>query len=436
MRTPKLLIAAASLTAGLLFAAGSSCQARQIEPEFFGLHMHRALTSTPWPDVPFYGLRLWDTHTSWRDLEPRPNDWVFDSLDRLVGMAELAGVEVMLTLGNTPQWASSRPDEPCAYGLGCAAEPRSVDDWRRYVEKVVSRYKGRIRTYEIWNEVRFTELEDTLSPGRRAQTYSGSAVKMVELAKVAYRVIKEIDPAAKVASPSIHVYGDWIKKLDLYLALGGRTVTDVVSFHFYAKNPEASLRTIDRVKNVLARHNLQDHELWNTEVGYLVHGDANAGNSAALPEELVGAYVVRTLVLNASVGVRRVYWYAWDNYKYGLWGTAGRRENLAGAAYRRAVTWLLGAAVNKCSRDSRGLWQCDLRRGDKRQTLVWSDSGDVTIEVVNKSLAAYEPLYSSSLIPTPIGATTQLRVGQVPVLLELDLADAPNRGQTLSPKLN
>ena len=45
--------------------------ASPIPKTYFGLHIHRAATTTPWPTVPFGSLRLWDTYTTRADLEPQ-----------------------------------------------------------------------------------------------------------------------------------------------------------------------------------------------------------------------------------------------------------------------------------------------------------------------------------------------------------------------------
>ena len=112
----------------------------------------------PWPAVGFGTLRLWDDlqGTTWAELEPAKGVWNWALLDNFVEAAEEHGVsDILLTLGQTPGWASSSPDT--ASGLfvlsaGAPAPPADIQDWRDYVTAVAQRYKGRIRYYEIWNE--------------------------------------------------------------------------------------------------------------------------------------------------------------------------------------------------------------------------------------------------------------------------------------------
>ena len=104
--------------------------AEPIPATFFGMHIHRAPVSTPWPSVPFKAWRLWDTHTTWAQLEPRKGDWDWRMLDRTVDLAQSHGVEVLYTMGRSPRWASARPNDrgrnPNAEPGGMA-EPRDLE---------------------------------------------------------------------------------------------------------------------------------------------------------------------------------------------------------------------------------------------------------------------------------------------------------------------
>jgi len=60
------------------------------------------------PPPGFGVLRLWDSGTTWAAMEPKPGQWQFDQLDRWMA-ARAPGQAVMLTLGQSPTWASSDP---------------------------------------------------------------------------------------------------------------------------------------------------------------------------------------------------------------------------------------------------------------------------------------------------------------------------------------
>src|SRR3954447_26782857 len=100
----------------------------------FGMHMHSA---TAWPRtaggaaLPVGFERIWDDKATWRDIQPTaPNlltpdaNWKWSRLDQQVATASTKNSYIEVTLGQTPQWASSKPSEIGDwYGAGAAAPP-------------------------------------------------------------------------------------------------------------------------------------------------------------------------------------------------------------------------------------------------------------------------------------------------------------------------
>ena len=125
---------------------------------------------------------LWDAYVTWPNLEPARGKWDFSRLDKYVAIAEKRGVSILLPLGLTPAWASARPAEASNYKPGNAAEPSNLELWRNYVRTVASRYKGRIRTYELWNEPNIPKF------------FSGSVDMLVKLTQIAREELKKVDP--------------------------------------------------------------------------------------------------------------------------------------------------------------------------------------------------------------------------------------------------
>ena len=412
---------------GLLSAALSSAQemgpSRVIDRGYFGMHIHRAAAGTPWPGVEFGSWRLWDAHVTWRDLEPFKGYWRFDTLDRLVSMAEERHVSLMLTLGSTPVWASARPAEACsAGGRGCAAEPESLEDWEDYVRAVVTRYRGRIDAYELWNEVHFSDLGDgdLYDANGTAYFFSGSSAKMVELARSTHRIIKEIDAGAMLASPSMHVYGDWIKRLRLYFDAGGAAYTDVVSFHFYASSPEDTLRTIRAVRAAMHDHGLDEKPLWNTETGFVVQDPSGPPRQDASTPEQVAEFIARSFILDAAAGVERVYWYAWDNQIYGLTTSNGRVPTAAAAGYAAAEDWLVGATVRACQRHADGVWACEVEKDGKMFRAVWRAEGAVAWPLPAEwRVSAFKPLLPPDGPWIPL-VDRHAQIGSNPLLFRSD----------------
>ncbi len=399
-----------------------------IEPAYFGMHMHYAVRPndfqrvTPWPNVRFDAWRLVAAYVEWRELEPERGRWDFSVLDRYADLAEKHGIALLYTFGHPPRWASARPDEPTyTYGPGVAAEPMRMSDWENYVRTIVQRYRGRIQAYEIWNEPWFREIDSVTNSAGKAAFYSGTAAKMIELARVVYRVVKEIDPAAKVLTPGFDHSESGARRLDLYLSLGGAAITDAVAFHFYTSSPERMVPIIAHVRSVMAKHGIADRELWNTETGYEMFnadepGIAPAGR--ALDEADAGAFVARALVLSAAAGVKRFYWYAWDDAVFGLTRGRGRLPNKSAEAYAQTRRWLLGATVSSCESTDSVQWVCALSRSGRNAWIVWRTEGEGAW-TPPKAIAEVETLDGHAIEALPSGSvTTTTR----PVLVKLERA--------------
>jgi hypothetical protein len=86
--------------------------------------------------------------------QPRSYDW--SSLDRLIAAAEQRGMKVSLQLSGTPDWVhphltSTVPDARTRRWHPPRTQ-QELGHWSNFVHDVVSRYKGRVARYEIWNE--------------------------------------------------------------------------------------------------------------------------------------------------------------------------------------------------------------------------------------------------------------------------------------------
>ena len=397
-----------------LFISGSSATEIRLEGTggpipgtYFGMHIHRADTTTPWPLARFGTWRLWDAAVSWERLEPAQNAWDFKRLDTLVALAGQHGVEPVLTLGITPRWAASRPNEPFIYGKGGNSPPRDMHDWEDYVRTVATRYKGRIQYYELWNEPTFDEIDKSKG------FYAGSVQTMVELGRIAHRVIREIDPQNKLIAPGFTDEGG---RLDLYLSQGGRDITDVVAHHFYPQKPERMPRHIGIIRAVMAKHGLSHLPLWNTETGYWppAAGETHNPNWPRNEAELRG-FIARILVLGTVSGLDRFYWYSWE--KTMLQQVPGAVQSSAAiTAYMQTLRWLRGATVSSCHTPDQRLWVCELSRDQRKARMVWSTQESIRwVPPLDWSASHYETL-DARAVQMDLGEA--LMLGPEPVLVK------------------
>ncbi len=373
-----------------------------IPATLFGMHIHRAATTTPWPEITFASQRLWDVSLTWRDLEPKPGQWHWEDLDRAVRLDDQHGVSALLDLSMTPEWAASRPEEDSPYGKGAASPPVSLAEWQRHVSAVATHYKGRIHAYELWNEPNFTTF------------YTGTTNQLVELARTGYAAIKAVDGAATVASPAFSLEDDGgYRGLEAFLAAGGGAFADVIAVHLYVGtgSPEDHVAKVVRLKQMLTRYHLQAKPIWNTEMGWPKQKVFHDREEAA-------GYVARTYLLDWALGMERVYWYAWDNTVWVSLVMVEKDEKtitLAAGAYSRVQQWMVGWQMRSCDRENAGVWVCELAKGASKTHVVWAESQHAAWEIP----AAWQVKQIEDLAGTPRhleGHTVTL--GAEPVRLE------------------
>jgi len=317
----------------------------------------------PWPTAKFGTLRLWDTGTSWTSLEPQQGVWNWQPLDIWVAAAEQHGVEdILLTLGQTPPWASTDPDDVNYIGAGAPAPPTDNQYWRDYITAVAQRYKGRIRYYEIWNEPNDPTY------------YTGTVAELAELTAEAYRIIKSVDPGNTVLSPAAYAPG----YLDQLLAAGIAQNVDMIAYHFYETPPEAAAADIANVNLVMAAHGVSAIPLWATE--------GASGDNTTAPESLAAAYLVRKYLVHLAFGSIRFDWYAWGKATTFCVGTEENDPRVlteAGTAFGILLKWLHGASLTGASIDaSSGTWQIDLTLVDGTHALiVWNPNATVQFAI-------------------------------------------------------
>ncbi len=371
-----------------------------ISPYLFG--MHQLHSTTTWPSVPLRSFRLWDTQTTWSVLQPTPTTWNWERLDRTVELARSNGADVLMTLGITPRWASARPHEiHSPYGPGAAAEPKDMRLWRAYVKKVATRYKGRIRHYQVWNEVNWKEH------------YSGSPRALATMTRITYHTIKSVDSGATIISPAFvprDGYND--AKMREYFRGGTAAYLDIMSLHLYAGDPEASMSYLRHVRTVLKQLNVRK-PVWNTELTY-----GRKRTNDVYSERRAAGVVTRAYLLAPSNAVRRLYWYAWDDWDFGgaLLTTRAGRPTRAATAYREVQSWMVGSRDRGCA--SRGVvWSCrfDLRTGGSGLA-VWARTSAPTVRIppgyrrmrlLDGSRAAVRPGAKLRLSGQPVLLTTR-----------------------------
>ncbi len=137
----------------------------------------------PWEDIEIHGKGDFED----RRHEPHRSAW--EKYDNIVNLAEQYGLEIVPRLSNPPAWSRAAGDAAGAY-----APPDDLADWGDYVAAVVSRYRGRVRYYQLWNE-------PNIYPewGEHPVDPEGYTRLLCE----GYRRAKEADPSAAIVSGAL-----------------------------------------------------------------------------------------------------------------------------------------------------------------------------------------------------------------------------------------
>ena len=286
---------------------------RQITPDFFGMHVQQvANISEAIQKVPFSIARCHDSSngTRWHNLNPSNGVFDWTNSDAWVNAMYAAGKDICFLLGFTPDWAAASTPNTGKYDNGTTARatnqpPASTTYWDNFCTAIATRYAGKIKYYEIWNEVNYTSY------------WSGTAAQLAVLVRRANQIIKAIDPAAKIVAPIVQepetggtgnaYLGSFLDASDS-AAGTGKLWVDICGIHMYPPkyNYQVHKNQIDNVAATLAARSMSATKIWNTETGILEP-------SWGVSEDVRAKWLKRALLLAAALGVERYFWYSYDN---------------------------------------------------------------------------------------------------------------------------
>jgi hypothetical protein len=370
---------------------------RIVSPDFFGMHL-AAQTYTGWPSVKFAIQRTWDSWpgVAWIDLNPSSGVFNWTNLDALVNDSTARGVDLVYTFGYVPNWASTNPGGACdGASAGSCFAPQSAA-WTNFVTQITNRYKGRIKYWELWNEP------------NAGNFWKGSNAQLVEMARLAYPIIKNAGATVLTPAPQGTSSANW---LDGYFAAGGTPYLDIVAFHAYLYGPPEDLSPlVANLRSLQAKHGLVGKQLWDTEHSW---GDSSWPMGADQDQQ--AAWLARCQVLSFHHGIDRTFWYGWEHFTWGtLFDRNAKQVLKPGVAYGEVYNWMVGAGFSPCQ-VSGSLYQCKLSRANGYEaTIVWSASGASSYTVPT----GYTRLRNIDGSTGSVSGGQVLSAGMKPVLVE------------------
>ncbi len=368
-----------------------------VPAEFFGMHL-AAQTYTGWPSVKFATQRIWDSWPSvaWSNLNPSQGTYTWANLDALVNNSLSHNVELVYTFGYVPAWASTNPTGSCDGNTAGSCYPPNLQAWKDFVTQITTRYQGKIKYWELWNEPNATNF------------WKGTNTHLVAMAREAYTIIKNSGGIVLTPAPQGTSSPAW---MDAYLGAGGQWYADIITFHSYLYDaPEALIPLVDSMRNVQAKYSLSTRPLWDTE-----HSWGNNTWPMGANEDQQSAWLARFLVLSYTKGIQRSFWYGWEHFDWGtLYDRTTQQIRKPGIAYREVYNWMIGATFSPCTANG-VVYQCDISRANGYQAkIIWSTGSTVGYTVPS----GYVRLRTIDAQSSTISGGQTISVGMKPVLIE------------------
>lgn len=263
-------------------------------------------------------VRIWDMGVHWGGIQPNAKQFDWAKLDQIVAQAETIEARISYVFGGTPKWAAKaiEPHYAAWLGEGCNSVPLAVADWNSFVYEVGTRYKGRIDTYELWNEPQNSQF---LWPYDQP-----TLATLASMTKSARHILSEVDPAATVLGASVlprPSSGGMHKASKYLLALKDEGwPVDALNIHIYPELSQTSVQYfqqyIDQALGAFSELHAPSHlrapaHLWITEADWGIDPVAGGAN---LPESRSNELVCGSYDILRAKGIpaEQLIWYAWQ----------------------------------------------------------------------------------------------------------------------------
>jgi hypothetical protein len=267
----------------------------------------------------------------WAQVEPTPNQFDWEKVDRAVGAAHTARIQILFTLRSISTWATTvKADRQDLYHH--ASRPKSMADWERFVQNLSRRYSGHGVHYEFENEV-------------NSNCWSGSLADYLELLTSSYRVIKAEDPTARVLASAmacgvifnlqtlsarqrfIARHDDWLRPI---LATRAFDVVNVHDYYFpvgLEVNQWTFRSYLEHTMALMEEAGIRDKPIWITELGYVSEPVLTNGRTDDGSAERQASWLSEAYHQAAALGVERAFWlFLRDAPNAGYFGPMGLRD--------------------------------------------------------------------------------------------------------------
>jgi hypothetical protein len=242
---------------------------------------------------------------NWQVVEPEPGRYDWQTFDLMMDAARTSGLHLVGGLGFATAWNTTAPPSVTRQGERLMYPPADLETWRRYVTRLVTRYKDVVRAWEVWNE---PDLQGF---------WGGTPAQYAQLLAVTYETVKLTDPTALVLLGGLSLGGSPGRLNERFLdeiladpAYPAARYFDVAAFHHYGASAEAR-RRMEYVKGALARASAGTKPVWVTEAGYPSDAASQRlpGYQDPNPQQAQARWLQDILPLLLQLGAEKVFWF-------------------------------------------------------------------------------------------------------------------------------
>lgn len=254
------------------------------------------------------GVNWVRVRVDWGEIEAIQGEPDFATLDGIIDALELRGLNILLTVTNSPVWARDDINEN--------GPPLDVTDFAAFMETMAARYAGRVAAYQVWDE-----------PNLRRNWHCNMRMcdlEYTDLLRPTFAAIKGVDSSALVITAGLAPSGfnDGINAINdrLYLdrmyQTGVNLISDAIGVHApgWANPPDARccvqstgvethfedssfyfLENIEAYRTIMEDNNDAGTPMWVTRFGWGTNADIGplpiitdtAGNQVQNPNVFV-----------------------------------------------------------------------------------------------------------------------------------------------------
>lgn len=368
----------------------------------------------------------------WEFVEPSNGKYDWSNTDTIVN-ALPPDTDLLFTVYSSADWAVKGLTDANGKRKTTSAPPENMQDYYDFVFDVSNRYKGKVKYYQIENEVY----------GAPNNFWNGTKEEYFSLFKKGVSAIRKADPNAKILVSSIalgaidikdqaiHTDGSVKQAEDFisYIFKNGCSYFDIADIHLYYTLSSIPDRLDWFKNNVLASNNCFK-PIWVTETGGLdPRAYAKNNNDSSLQSE----DLVKRFVLIFANGAERAYWLhvhkTRDDVKDVVWGPMRLSED-AYVKQKKPGYYSLEILIDKIGKFSSVSKIKDGYKfivNGKPVLVMWSDGEkniDISSEIkysevrishiVKKVTSEYKPIY----IPDKIGRSDNVSISNDPIFIE------------------